>query len=747
MSEAARRRLEEAMRLLGADPATADALTCADALWLARVLPDADIDAGDADPGASGSVEGAAGALSAGSVRSGVVANDSTGASRTGDGASVDRPASNTTSLFVQQDGFADEPMLRARRVPVPAADALPDRAALERALRPFLRRRPSPVRREVDAAATAEASAEASADALRTGDRRTCAAPALVPVLRPVPERWFDVVLLAERDDTMRVFDDTLRELRLLLARHGAFRRVGLWRWRVQGGAVHVETAAGMPCAPRAMLQGQHPQLVWMLTHGASARWTEAPLRDFVRRLAAQSVVAIVQLLPETAWGATALGVTRERVRSRERAATNRQLLRRDPWAEVWSREGASGVVPLLSLQAGALARWADFVMSPRATEHAAVALEPVEPESFEDAALLSAPASAPPQSDPAAVAPALFREQVLRFKAIASPQAFALLRLLSGAWITLPVVRLLQHSLPAPRTLAPLAEVLLSGLLRRTSATDVRTEELSFDFLPGMREWLSGSLSGEERRLLDAAMADSREAIRLFVETRLNRTLNSFGALLLDPAGDEFLPASARSFVEVSRRLRVLRGGAEAAPFAAATGTANGAAHGSSQPALLYKIVLLGSVALINVMRELELNIKRAGSQWQLKGIQMDLSQWLSDSRSSEQSAAKTTRAIIESDLVVLVESELGPSISGALDDAWSALIDSPDKRPLLLCFLGQEEQQDEPPMLPHLGRAHQLTWKYQVFTDEGELKDLVLKELDSIMSLLLKTNARNT
>jgi hypothetical protein len=278
------------------------------------------------------------------------------------------------------------------------------------------------------------------------------------------------------------------------------------------------------------------------------------------------------------------------------------------------------------------------------------------------------------------------------------------------------------------------------------------VRTEELSFDFLPGMREWLSGSLSGDERRLLDAVMADSREAIRLFVETRLNRTLKSFGALLLDPAGDEFLPASARSFVEVSRRLRVMRGGAEAAPLAAATGATFGAADGSSEPALLYKIVLLGSATMVKVMQDLELSIKRASAHWQPRGIQMDISRWPSDSRSGEESAAKTARAIIESDLIVRVEAEVGPSIGDALDDAWSALIDGPYKRPLLLCFLGLDLDYDPPDysedvqsMPPQLGQVHQLKWKYQVFDNDSDLKELILKELDSIMNMLLKNNAR--
>ena len=600
MTQVARRRLEQALRLLGADPATTDALTRADALWLARVLPEADA-AGEPTPAGSGA-QPPQGQLPP--------ATASTEAQAEPINPGPPDPAAQgpgKTALFVPQPGDGNEAQLHARRVPVPAADALPGRAAFERALRPFLRRRPSRVHRMVDAEATAEASAQASADALLAAGAQP-AAPALVPVLRPVPERWFDMVLLAEQDDTMRVFEDTLRELRQLLARHGAFRRVGLWRWSMRDGTVHVQTASGMPCAPRAMLQGQHPQLVWVLTHGASPTWDNPPLRAFVRSLAARAVVAVVQLLPETAWGATALGQSREQVRSRERAATNRLLLKRDLWTANWAREGALGVVPMLSLQADAVTRWAEFVMSPRALEHAAVGVEdlPAQPPRAGQAAWAA--------DDEAAI-----REQVLRFKAVASPQAFALLRLLSGAWITLPVMRLLLQSMPGPRALTPMAEVLLSGLLRRTSKPDARTEELSFDFAPGVREWLSGSLSSDERRALDEAMADSREAIRQFVESKLNRTLASFSALLLDPDGSELLPASAKSFVEVSRRLRALRGALPAAvtpPVAPPAPAAQLSPRESPQPRSMRKLRLLH-------LSDLQMGRERPASAWRRRSM----------------------------------------------------------------------------------------------------------------------------
>ncbi|VTU15146.1 Intracellular serine protease [Variovorax sp. PBL-H6] len=549
-----RRRFNEALRLLGTDMTGADALERADALWLARLLP---VPATPA--GAPGKPPNAGGGANAGGVPAGKKDPSSDrhhGADRMERDGAVQQWG-GSTSLFVAQPGKDGEEQLSARRVQVPVADALPGRAAIERALKPFLRKRPSRNRRVIDTQATAEASAQACAELL-AGAAPGTRAYALVPVLRPVAERWFDVVLLAERDEAMLAFEDTLVELRNLLARHGAFEQVRLWRWSIRAGAMNVESPSGMPCAPRAMLQSQRPLLALLLTHGASAQWEGQVLRKFVRDLGARSVLAIVQMLPPKAWGFTALGEAPELVRARERGSVNRLLQRLDLWRGGFRDRGGLDAVPMLSLDAPALEAWADFVMSPRLLQHAAVSLEddaaPVLPPGVPTAGAATAPIGTP----------AAARERVLRFRATASARAFALLRLLAGTWITLPVMRLLLHSLPGPRSLAPAAEVLLSGLLVRVSPAEGAAQDMVFDFVPGVREWLHGSLSGEEQRQASSAMAESREAIRRFVEARTGTKLASFTALLRDPRGTEFLPASARSFLELSRHLRGLRGGA---------------------------------------------------------------------------------------------------------------------------------------------------------------------------------------
>jgi len=555
-----RERFARASQLIGAST-EGDTLGQADALWLARVLPPPDRPQGEAS---SSERRRANGARKAESIRrSGKRLNIAKrlGTLSGGEGAQPSDKSSSadaeTGSLFAAQPMTAGEDELKVRRVRVPSADALPQRSAIERALRPFLRRLPSRTHTAIDADATAEVSARASAESLGAVQDM---ATVLVPVVRPVAQRWFDVALLAEDDEAMQVFDETLLELRKLLARHGAFAQVRLWHWSVQGNEVVVTSASGSRGGQRAVLQSQRPQLVLLCTHGASGHWNDEPLRRFVRELGERAVLAVVQMLPQSSWSFTPLGEATERVRSPERGALNQQLQRMDFWSGRFLNHPGADAAPMMSLDASSIANWAKWVMAPRLLEHPAVALTP--PELDADIALVDTAferearpaAQADLQPDPPG-------EQVMRFRTIASKQAYALLRLLAAAWVTVPVMRLLLNSLPGPRATAPLAEVLLSGLLLRQSPKDTPAHELVFEFAPGVRDWILGSLSSVEQRQATVALADSRESIRRFVENKTGRQISSFEALLEDSQGTELLPASARSFVEVSRRLRAFQ------------------------------------------------------------------------------------------------------------------------------------------------------------------------------------------
>jgi len=65
---------------------------------------------------------------------------------------------------------------------------------------------------------------------------------------------------------------------------------------------------------------------------------------------------------------------------------------------------------------------------------------------------------------------------EVVRRFRAGVSPTAFKLACYLSAAWLNLPVMRLVQRVMLPESDTSHLAEVFLSGLLRRSTPTTGR-------------------------------------------------------------------------------------------------------------------------------------------------------------------------------------------------------------------------------------------------------------------------------
>lgn len=521
--------LQRALALLQIDAAAAQPRQWADALWLARALPssvDSELPHYKPPP-AHGDGHSAAGLP--GSDIKGIDAH-----TKGGTGAqNAEDDSEKGASLFQLDSPDASRPEsgpeLRATRIPVPAADALPDRVAIERALRVFMRRYPSPVHRELDAAATAQVSAER----LR-----------ITPVFKPLPERWFDVALVVDSSEPMTVWSDTAREFKRLLARHGAFRRVTQWSVALHEGMVHLRSGSGLPAGTHAFGAHAGRQLILVLTHGHGAMWRAPAMLEWMAALATRSIVAIVQLLPMSAWPYTTLGDATERLQSPERGTPNGRLLLSDFVSGSLHPNERATVVPILAMNPQAMAHWGNFVMKARRVMHAAVELRGDSIDA---------------QAGPARSTEAHAR--VVRFRATASRSAFQLMRWLSMSALTLPVMRLVQQVAAVDPSPSVLAEVLLSGLVRRVhgNATD---ENAVYDFEPGVREWLWGGLSSAETATVDATLAPTHEKLRAYVQEKTGLAFSDFSALVQDENGLEYLPEYARPFVTVARDIYVRRG-----------------------------------------------------------------------------------------------------------------------------------------------------------------------------------------
>lgn len=419
-----------------------------------------------------------------------------------------------------------------ASQINIPAGEPLPQRLYLERALKPFKRRLPSFQQRELDSIATAEASAEWHM---------------ITPVYRASAERWFEVAILAELNDAMHVWDATLLELRRMLARHGAFRRVRLWRFTMRRESLILLTPNGAEAAPKILVDPQGRRLCWFVTTGTSALWQHAALLDLVARLGRYGPTAIVQLMPYHTWPHTLLGDASEEAISDMPGTPTARLRLRDPFTGEVALSPDALTLPVTSLEPARLEAWARFSTASRRVSHPAIRLEAMPHE------VLSSTISSLGGSTP--------RQRIAAFRAIASPPAFQLLRLLSGMPLSLPVMRLMQMGMPE-RAQGHLAEVLLSGLIERITPpnADLSVDLVEYDFVSGVREDLLDSLTINEGNSIDTSLSQISEQARRFVEENVGSSNATFQVLVRDPKGDERMLELAKSFLSINQSIGAL-------------------------------------------------------------------------------------------------------------------------------------------------------------------------------------------
>ncbi|WP_420035518.1 SAV_2336 N-terminal domain-related protein [Streptomyces sp. cg28] len=410
-------------------------------------------------------------------------------------------------------------------RVALPAA--LPRVLDIQRALRPLQRLRPPGTRRRtvLDEAATADASARAMG--------------LTVPVLRPVDRREATLHLVLDASPSMVVWHELFDELRGVCERLGAFRDI-------QAHYLH-----GLPDGTPALGAGPDPRgaahptdrlrdptgrsVTIMVSDCAGQLWRLGLAQRLLHRWAECAPVAVLQPLPHRMWRRTHLPAEPGLLYRGEGPGAP---LRFRPRAQPLGGSGGRSV-PLLPPSASALSAWARLL--------AGLGARPVPAETGRVHA--DHPATAPPASAPQRT-PA---ELVSRFRSVASPDAMRLAVYLSAAPLILPVMRLVQRTMLPDSGPAELAEVLLSGLLRRTTETPAEpaaptarafdTQGESYAFVPGVRDVLLGPITRDDALLVQKHCSD-------YVEQRFGRRARAFLALAIAqidrdrPPGDPAVP-----------------------------------------------------------------------------------------------------------------------------------------------------------------------------------------------------------
>ncbi|NTU81170.1 MAG: hypothetical protein HGA45_17605, partial [Chloroflexales bacterium] len=200
--------------------------------------------------------------------------------------------ADGTASLYAWRPAGDGAPGLDFR---TPQAPPLPGRIELGRALRPLLARAPSAHARALDVAATVRQIAD-------TG--------LWLPVMRPVAEPRFGVALVLDDTPSMAIWRSALVEFTRLLERHTALRELRCYRLSFDAsgqGLLAPGLDRGSGAVPRGavgeLADPSGRTLVLLASDAVGCHWSDGRMARTLAAWARHTLVALVQMLPETLW------------------------------------------------------------------------------------------------------------------------------------------------------------------------------------------------------------------------------------------------------------------------------------------------------------------------------------------------------------------------------------------------------------------------------------------------------------
>ncbi|MEU8539017.1 SAV_2336 N-terminal domain-related protein [Streptomyces sp. NPDC048717] len=383
--------------------------------------------------------------------------------------------------------------------VRAPGANALPGLLGLQKALRPLRRYAIGLPARPGEGRLDEEATAE-----------RSAALGILTPVLRPAAGRRPDIQLLMDTGPAMVVWERMVEELRQACQQSGAFRDVQVHRLYDTGeGPPCVTTTSDPEGRPRLRPADQlHDptgrRLTLLVSDCVGPLWQRGAAQRLVHQWPRHAPLALVQPLPPRLWSRTALRVEPGALL---RPPTPGGQVCFEPDEEEWEPvAGDRRVLPVLTPTPEAFASWARLL-----TGHGGGAVRgwaarvgpppsgpfaPAGAITYERTTARDAP-GAPAHTPVPEYAPGAARradDELLRaFRAGASPGAVRLAVHLAAAPLALPVMQLVQRAMLPDTGPMELAEVLLSGLLRRLPGA---TPYPCFSYPPGVQAHLLGSL-----------------------------------------------------------------------------------------------------------------------------------------------------------------------------------------------------------------------------------------------------------
>ncbi|MGP3948073.1 SAV_2336 N-terminal domain-related protein [Streptomyces sp. 7N604] len=519
--------------------AEVDAVGFADALWLADAI---DRQAGHGAEELPREAVGQPGKREAAEDP----AADTTAAC--GGGMDEPAPAAGTGDLY---DNVGGAGLQRASRVYVERGPSLPRQLNVARSLRPLKHQFPRGRRRTLDVESTIHAY-------VRSGD--------VVPVFSAVPERWFHLDVVLDDSPSMEVWREPFDELIRMLQQLGAFQTVHTWRLDVSQDDPVLRDPTGHVVTSGRLRDPAARRLVLVCSDCVARGWDRTGIWQDLRNWAASTATVLLNPLPDRLWQHTGLNAQAARLRPGRRGAHGGDLSFSAPlfsWLHPGRDDDAGWTaLPTTDLSPDSLGQWSGTLMGTERGGCGGVLLPSPSSLTARTGSGSGAEDAEPQVDEPwddeddedDGLGPAHPEDTVRAFRMLASPEARRLAVLCSGQrTLSLPVMRLIQHTMLPDAEVSDLAEVVVSGLFEEPPPR-TGDSELLLTFRPGVREVLHRSLAREDAWKVHWALSR-------FIEKETGQP--TFLAALVDPSGPLALPADLQPFAAAHRDgLRLLRG-----------------------------------------------------------------------------------------------------------------------------------------------------------------------------------------
>ncbi len=465
-----------------------------------------------------------------------------------------DRPTAPVVPSPPETQKPSDKENTEAIPIKIPAAAALRNSLALGRALRPLMRKVPSSTEKILDEEATAQRFAEDEIG---------------IPILQSTPEKWLELALVIEETSITEIWQQTIKEFQLLLKHHGAFRDVRTWKLKgVETSTATKETkqtkiqlfpqnSMGFdelaPHKPDVLIDPKGRRLILLVSDCISAIWRKQLIHPVLELWGQRGLITIIQLLPERFWDRTALVDEIPVLLSNIAPGAYNYQLTYNLWDEDDIDEFAaenkrknlnsSISIPIVTLEPEPLRIWSQVIVGQGNISTAGFKFY-----SFYSRKETKKSADSPPLTPQLSAA-----ELVDLFRVNASLQA----RLLAGLMATLPVsisvVHLVQQTLLPESTQIHVAEVFMSGMLKRLPVSQQDdTEYITYEFIDGVRELLRDFVPPHKQISVIDRVTES-------IVERLGLSVKEFDAQLLTYHGNDALEAKIRPFAKF--KAQVLR------------------------------------------------------------------------------------------------------------------------------------------------------------------------------------------